>query len=85
MEYADGTIAELGDYLDMGLGDSGTVVAIMEEEAYSDGVPQEQWGYLKEGALVDTNFGGIIWYTRFDDDPSIVFVSRVEDASSMSD
>jgi len=76
MKYADGTIAELGDRLDMGQGDTGIVVAIMDDGVYSEGFPQEQWGFLKEGALVDTSFGGLVHYDRFDDDLSIKLVSR---------
>jgi hypothetical protein len=40
----------------------GTVVACIAEGRYLPPHSAEQWGYLKAGAMIDTDFGGLVHY-----------------------
>jgi hypothetical protein len=62
MRYADANEAELGDVVLIDGKHRGTVVAVIDTAAYSEGFPLDQWSYLGKGILVDTEFGGIVHF-----------------------
>jgi hypothetical protein len=64
MHYFDGNEAHLGDVVLIDGKYKGTVVASMDTNEYSDAHPKEQWGYLKKGVMIDTEFGGLVHYTE---------------------
>ncbi len=64
MKYTDGNLARVGDRVLIGKKYHGIVVADMDGDEYSTEHPKEQWGYLRSGVMVDTDFGGIVHYDQ---------------------
>lgn len=62
MKYKDGQDIEPGDAIRIDAIYRGKVVASMDTGRYLPG--QEGWAYLGEGIMVDTDFGGLVHYTR---------------------
>lgn len=60
MRYTDGNEAMIGDVVAIAL-KYGVVVACMDRGEYRSG--SEHWAYLKQGIMVDTDFGGLVHYT----------------------
>ena len=61
MRYPDGAEVRPGDVVEIDLNYRGVVVACMDSHAYLPG--QESWAYLREGIMVDTDFGGLVHFT----------------------
>lgn len=61
MRYTDGNEARIGDVVAIDTIYRGVVVACMDRNEYLPG--GEHWAYLKNGIMVDTDFGGLIHYT----------------------
>ncbi len=61
MKYADGIDIEPGDTVQIDVVYRGRVIASMDTGKYLPG--QEQWAYLRQGIMVDTDFGGLVHYT----------------------
>lgn len=66
MHYADGQEIHLGDRVAIGwtTSFSGVVVACIGRNEYTPAYPQEAWGYLGQGILVDTDFAGLVHYSE---------------------
>jgi len=62
MKYKDGQDIEPGDIIQIDTIYRGKVVASMDTDRYLPG--QEGWADLGEGIMVDTDFGGLVHYTR---------------------
>ncbi len=62
MRYTDGNEARVGDTVLIDGKYKGTVVALIDANAYSAEAPKEQWEYLEQGVLINTDFGGLIHY-----------------------
>jgi hypothetical protein len=60
MRYANGDEIKPGDVVQSDTRYRGTVVASMDLGEYLSG--QEQWMYLKEGIMVNTDFAGLVHY-----------------------
>lgn len=80
MRYANGNEIKLGDVVKIDGRYSGTVVASMDHGEYFPG--QEEWAYLKEGIMVDTDFAGLVHYTK-DAADDLVLVRRADFPHSM--
>lgn len=61
MRFDDGQDIAPGDYIRVAGTYRGRVVASMDTGEYLPG--QEEWAYLREGMMVDTDFGGLVHYT----------------------
>lgn len=61
MKYADGNEIRAGDVVQIDSRYRGRVIASMDQNEYLPG--HEQWSYLKEGIMVDTDFAGLVHYT----------------------
>ena len=61
MKYADGTDIQPGDIIQIDSNYRGKVIASMDTGRYLPG--EEGWAYLREGIMVDTDFGGLVHYT----------------------
>jgi hypothetical protein len=61
MKFADGTDIQPGDEVLIDGRYSGRVVACMDSGACLPGF--DDWQYLGEGILVDTEFGGLVHFT----------------------
>jgi hypothetical protein len=77
MRYADGHTPAPGDVVRIDGKYRGVVVACIDEGMYLPG--QERWAYLKDGLVVDTDFGGLVHYTSEAVD-EIVLVQRASAA-----
>jgi len=62
MLYTDGSEAMLGDEVAISGNYRGVVVASMDHAEYSAAYPEAQWAYLKKGVLMETDFGGLVYY-----------------------
>jgi hypothetical protein len=62
MKFADGSDIEPGDTIQISTVYRGKVVASMDTGKYLPGW-EDEWAYLGEGILVDTDFGGLVHYT----------------------
>ncbi|WP_426341350.1 hypothetical protein ACN9MZ_06175 [Pseudoduganella sp. S-14] len=80
MQYADGSEIKPGDVIQIDSRYRGTVVASMDLGEYLPG--QESWSYLKEGIMVDTDFGGLVHYTRNATD-DLVLIKRAVSTDPM--
>ena len=61
MKYEDGSDIEPGDVVQIDRIYQGRVLAAMDTGRYLLG--QEQWEYLGQGIMVDTDFAGLVHYT----------------------
>lgn len=64
MKYTDGNQVKVGDKVLIGRQYHGVVVADMNSDEYSANHPEEQWGYLNSGVMIDTDFGGLVHYEQ---------------------
>jgi hypothetical protein len=62
MKYKDGQEVRLGDRVKLGQDDGGIVVASIDTGEYSAEHPEEQWGYLKKGVMIEFPTFGLIHY-----------------------
>jgi len=60
--YADGQVMEPGDVVRIATKYTGRVIASMDTGRYLPG--EESWAYLGCGAMIDTDFGGLVHYTQ---------------------
>jgi hypothetical protein len=75
MNYTDGHKAMLGDEVLIGGQYKGVVVACIDSGQYGVQYSKTDCAYLMEGALIDTDFGGLIHYKNSANE-SIVLVKR---------
>ena len=61
MKYKNGDDIRPGDVVSIDARYRGTVVASMDTHEYLPGA--EDWAYLGEGVIIDTEFGGMVHYT----------------------
>jgi hypothetical protein len=59
MNYASGEPVRLGDDVDLGQGQFGQVVGIIQERRYRTGYNGADWEYLGKGILIKTPFGDL--------------------------
>ena len=62
MKYRNGKKVEVGDHVYIDEKYKGVVVANIESGTYSNEFRKDQWGYLKSGVLIDTDFAGVVHY-----------------------
>jgi len=65
MHYSEKREVRLGDHVDLGGNAEGRVVALIAQAAYEPGYPENEWGYLKVGALVESEELGLVHYPDF--------------------
>jgi hypothetical protein len=61
LNYADGLLIEPGDLILVDGTDRGRVVSSIDTGKHLPG--HDGWAYLREGIMVDTDFGGLVHYT----------------------
>jgi len=62
VRYVSGQDVLLGDTVQIATRHRGKVVACIAEGKYLPPHNAEQWGYLKAGVMIDTDFGGLVHY-----------------------
>ena len=65
MKYWDGQEARLGDRVKLGEDEGGIVVSSMDTDEYSAEEPKEQWGYLKEGVMIQSPYGLVHYVEKY--------------------
>lgn len=75
MKYSDGKSILAGDVVRISGVYHGIVVAAIDDRSYLPG--SEGWEYLGSGAMIDTDFGGLVHYQQ-NTDEDIVLVRRRE-------
>lgn len=60
----NGTQVEIGDKVLISGMYQGLVVVDIDGQRYSADYPKEQWGYLKVGVIINTDFGGLVHYEQ---------------------
>jgi hypothetical protein len=74
MKYSDGQTVLAGDVVEIAGKYRGLVIAAIDDKSYLPG--GEGWEYLGGGAMIDTDFGGLVHYPE--DDEELVLVRRSE-------
>lgn len=74
MNYPNGTKVMLGDQVKLWEGCHGTVVCSMDDDEYTPEYPKDQWSYLKNGVLINSDKAGLIHYIRPEN--SFVLIER---------
>lgn len=74
MRYKDGQQVLAGDVVQIDGQYRGVVVAAIDDKSYLPG--GEDWEYLGSGAMIDTDFGGLVHYEQ--DDEELVLLRRAD-------
>lgn len=74
MKYKDGQQVLTGDIVQIAGKYRGLVIAAIDDKSYLSG--SEHWEYLGAGAMIDTDFGGLVHYPE--DDEELVLVRRAD-------
>jgi hypothetical protein len=74
MNYASGVTVMVGDKVDLGQGQVGEVVGIIQERHFSVGYNISDWAHLETGLLINTKFGDLRMETP---DEDLELISRV--------
>ncbi|QNK01344.1 hypothetical protein [Dyella telluris] len=72
MKYSDEQLVLAGDVVQIAGKYRGTVIAAIDDKSYLPG--GEDWEYLGRGAMIKTDFGGLVHYPE--DDGDLVLVRR---------
>lgn len=72
MKYKDGQPVLAGDVVQIAGKYRGLVIAAIDDKSYLPG--GEDWEYLGSGAMIDTDFGGLVHYPE--DDEELILVCR---------
>ncbi|HUB89018.1 MAG TPA: hypothetical protein VMA74_04725 [Dyella sp.] len=72
MKYQDGQKILAGDVVQIDGRYQGVVIAAIDDKSYLAGA--EDWEYLGSGAMIDTDFAGLVHYPE--DDAGLVLVRR---------
>lgn len=72
MKYSDGQLVLAGDVVQIAGKYRGLVIAAIDNKSYLPG--GEDWEYLGTGAMIDTDFGGLVHYPE--EDEELVLVRR---------
>lgn len=72
MKYKDGQQVLAGDVVQIAGRYRGFVIAAIDDKSYLTG--GEDWEYLGAGAMIDTDFGGLVHYPE--DDEELVLIRR---------
>jgi hypothetical protein len=70
MKYKDGQKVLAGDVVLIDDRYHGVVIAAIEDKSYLPG--GEDWEYLGRGAMIDTDFAGLVHYPEDDEELSLV-------------
>ncbi|WP_226649586.1 hypothetical protein [Microbulbifer variabilis] len=68
MKYIDGQVAHIGDVVEYSDGATGVVVCSIDEDEYQASFTKENWSYLKNGIMVETESYGLIHSKEEDKD-----------------
>lgn len=72
MKYLDGRDVKIGDRVRLGRDELGMVVCSMDSGEYTSRHPEEQWGYLKRGVMIEFPTYGLIHFIEPDEDLELI-------------
>lgn len=64
MKYPDGQEVMVGDRVQLGKDDRGVVVCSLDAKEFTDTYPEAQWGYLRNGVMIEFPLYGLIHYIK---------------------
>jgi len=73
--YSSGEEIRVGDRV-AHAGGPGRVVFVIATRSFSDEYPEEHWGYLAEGFMVETEKYGLILFDEADEDLTLIERAR---------
>ena len=62
MEYEDGSVVRVGDYVETDDGLCGKVAFSVDTEEYSPEYKRDEWEYLKKGVMLKLDDGTLVFY-----------------------
>jgi hypothetical protein len=77
VNYDDGTVARVGDRVQISNGDKGVIIASVDTGEYSAEATQQDWEYLRTGIIVRTDAGALV---RFEGPLSPGILRRDQDS-----
>lgn len=72
MKYLNGEKVLVGDKVKLWDNCIGVVVCSIDDDEYSDDYPKEDWGYLKNGIVINSDKGGLIHTIKPDEDLELI-------------
>lgn len=72
MKYPNGKDVHVGDRVKLWKDCYGVVVCSIDADEYSEEYPREDWEYLKQGVVINSDKGGVIHYLEPDEDFELV-------------
>ena len=72
MKYSDGQDVKVGDRVNLGDDTNGVVVCSMDTGEYTEEYPEEQWGYLGKGVMIEFPKYGLIYYKEAEEDLQLI-------------
>ncbi len=82
MKYPSGKEAQLGDVVRVGESDEGHVVCSIDSDEFSYRFPNTEWGYLRQGILVEFERFGLVHYRQ--PEHGMVLLSRIASLGSQA-
>jgi hypothetical protein len=67
MNYPNGEKIKVGDRLKLWDGCTGVVVCSIDDNEYTESYTKDNWEYLNEGILINSDAAGLIHYTEPED------------------
>jgi hypothetical protein len=75
MKYDNGSEVRLGDLVDIGKGEIGVVIAIIDDRLFSEGYSSDNWPVFQSGVMIETVQSGPVHYD-FPDEDTILLKRR---------
>ncbi len=72
MKYLSGEDLQVGDRVKLWDGNLGVIVCSIDDGVYSPGFSKEDWEYLNEGVLIDSEKAGVIHVTEANEDMELI-------------
>lgn len=64
MKYPDGQEVMVGDRVQLGKDNGGVVVCSLDSKEFTEEYSEAQWGYLKNGVMINFPLYGLIHYIK---------------------
>lgn len=72
MKYINGEEVKVGDQVNLGGGDAGMVVGVIDTSSFAHDYSAEKWAYLKTGLLILTNDSALVHCPGLDEDVELI-------------
>lgn len=72
MKYLNGVQIKVGDEVKLWDGCNGIVVVCLDAGDFCSDYPEDEWGYLKSGVLINSSMAGLIHYLQSGDSLELI-------------